>query len=146
MHWTALSPKNVETTDRIGHFFLLIYHQLAFSSNTQSYSLAIQKNRPYAFVVSMYSEFIIFRAANTAFVLSTAFSSVILPLSKAFWISFNRFFIRRFVLESRNILLVVIRQPKNGTPRKVANRRVIGVVVPRTTPFDTVRTRRRAEP
>ena len=23
----------VETTDRIGHFFLLIYHQLAFSSN-----------------------------------------------------------------------------------------------------------------
>ena len=28
----------------------------------------------------------------------------------------------------------------------VANRRVVGVVVPRTTPFDTVRTRRRAEP
>ena len=47
------------------------------------------------------------------------FFPVILPLSKAFWISFNRFFIRRFVLESRNILLVVMRQPKNGTPRKV---------------------------
>ena len=28
----------------------------------------------------------------------------------------------------------------------VANRRVVGVVVPRSTPFDTVRTRRRAEP
>ena len=33
MHWTALSPKNVEMTDRIGHFFLLIYHEPAFSSN-----------------------------------------------------------------------------------------------------------------
>ena len=78
-----------------------------------------KKNQPYAFVVFMYSAFISFRAANTAFVLSTAFSSVIFPLSKDFWISFNRFFIRRFVLESKNILSLVMRQPKNGTPRKV---------------------------
>ena len=102
-----------------GHSLFLIYHQLAFSLNTQSNSLAIQKNQPYVFVVSMYSTFISFRAANTAFVLSTAFSSVIFPLSKDFRISFKRFFIRRFVLESKNILSFVMRQPKNGTPKKV---------------------------